>query len=395
MGRDERLKYRASEAALCMGRPTSVSMKTWYEERQKKVVGYSMSFSGLKRDVGTLRKGLELKSRGRQPSLSPDELRTVHARLDSCSANIMSPTRSIIKLEVERVVASRYISRATSEAELTRMYAEDMKRAGGKGHVRSIRNAAGMTESSSKRPMEKERAMTCQPELVLEHGRNIYWLYALMQIHRRIGEGVRVEGWEIRDRLVTREGSDDAPGPDLLETEVMDDGAVVVIVKPLKEPLEAPEPRMMVCCDEKPLLPHSPVLKTMATAELPSFPAMAASRSANWSCMLWAKPDGTLLPMNLILRGDSIGEGIVRAAAAHFQTNGARLKQKDFGITATKKAVQSPDTLAADVERVLPLLGATWDNPNIIFLDGHFSHISRTVLRKAREHYCYMLVEPK
>ena len=236
--------------------------------------------------------------------------------------------------------------------------------------------------------------MKCQPELVLEHGRNIYWLYALMQIHRRIGEGVLVEGWEIRDRLVTREGSDDAPGPDLLETEVMDDGAVVVIVKPLKEPLEAPEPRMMVCCDEKPLLPHSPVLKTMATAELPSFPAMAAPRSANWSCMLWAKPDGTLLPMNLILRGDSIGEGIVRAAAAHFQTNGARLKQKDFGITATKKAVQSPDTLAADMERVLPLLGATWDNPGIIFLDGHFSHISRTVLRKAREHYCYMLVEP-
>ena len=44
-----------------------------------------------------------------------------------------------------------------------------------------------------------------------------------------------MEGWEIRDRLVTREGSDDAPGPDLLETEVMDDGAVVVIVKPLKE----------------------------------------------------------------------------------------------------------------------------------------------------------------
>lgn len=56
------------------------------------MVGYDMSVTGLKRYVGTLSKGLELKSPGRQPSLSPDELRTVHARLDrTWRSSVWSP----------------------------------------------------------------------------------------------------------------------------------------------------------------------------------------------------------------------------------------------------------------------------------------------------------------
>jgi len=181
-----------------------------------------------------------------------------------------------------------------------------------------------------KRPIEIERARKSQPEVTLNYFRLILHVQALCQIHRRIASGMRVENWIMEDGLVTR--TDDR-GND-----------------PLQERLEYVPPELHLNADEKPLLPDSPVSKTL-TFSTEKLTSIASGRTKSWTVHMFIRANGVMdIPRLVIMRGDSISSDILEAIVG---TN--------IQVTAT-------------------LIGASKSNPAIIEMDGHiiilfFNHL--------------------
>jgi len=116
---------------------------------------------------------------------------------------------------------------------------------------------------------------------------------ALCQIHRRIASGMRVENWIMEDGLVTR--TDDR-GND-----------------PLQERLEYVPPELHLNADEKPLLPDSPVSKTL-TFSTEKLTSIASGRTKSWTVHMFIRANGVMdIPPLVIMRGDSISSDILEA----------------------------------------------------------------------------------
>jgi len=185
--------------------------------------------------------------------------------------------------------------------------------------------------------------------VTLNYFRLILHVQALCQIHRRIASGMRVENWIMEDGLVTR--TDDR-GND-----------------PLQERLEYVPPELHLNADEKPLLPDSPVYKTL-TFSTEKLTSIASGRTKSWTVHMFIRANGVMdIPPLVIMRGDSISSDILEAIVA---TN--------IQVTATKKGCQTMETFVNHLEHILPLIGASKSNPAIIEMDGHiiilfFNHL--------------------
>jgi hypothetical protein len=240
-------------------------------------------------------------------------------------------------------------------------------RVGGPKWVRGfMKRHPEITVSKQRRPVEKERAAKTQPEVSLQHFRNISHGVALCQIQRAIAIGTVVAGWVLcpQENLVTRaEGGGRDPGYDILEIRIIEEEEVIFL-RPLDAPLEPLPPHLVAAIDEKPILPDCPVQEKMSVLGVKH--SIGCSRSSTWTITPVITADGSLILTQLIIRSGSIGTGTIKKVT------------KELLITRTEKGVQSDATFIDFAKAWMPLIGATRENPGIIVLDGHSSHLTRS-----------------
>ena len=102
-----------------------------------------------------------------------------------------------------------------------------------------------MGNHSTGRPHDQTRASKNQPERAVNFARRYLHVCALMQIHKRIASGIRVEGWDLREGLVCRDNGTSEQGADVIMLKELED-EFVWFVLPLDEKLEFPDAKFVV-----------------------------------------------------------------------------------------------------------------------------------------------------
>jgi hypothetical protein len=141
------------------------------------------------------------------------------------------------------------------------------QRVGGRRWFNSfLKRHPDVTISKNRQPVEKKRASKTQPEIAVQHFRNLSHEYAMTQIQLVISGGVSVPEWvlPLSEGMVTREGALGCdPGYDILELRSVL-GVEKIYIIPLNVELEILKPSLVVAIDEKPLIPDSPSQQRMS-----------------------------------------------------------------------------------------------------------------------------------
>ena len=154
------------------------------------------------------------------------------------------------------------------------------------------------------RPIELERCIKTQPEIVLQYNRALVQAHAICQITRHIASGRPVSGWtQAGAKLAVRDHSESHGdlrdtnnwGADLLEIRNGE-----LWVRPLNKQLEWVPPGLVVNGDEKPINPHS--TSTKAIGRVP----VSSGRSMFWSAMPFVSAVGGVLGTLVIMRGQTL-----------------------------------------------------------------------------------------
>jgi hypothetical protein len=380
--------------------PRKKNVKTFYEEfcslpsltspsSQRYQVSRSSLYGIVKKQKSEPQIGDFRMVVGRPTTLNSEEEANVIERCRQFEEEYGIITRFILKTEARQVAlgkrdeAERNSSEVWEQEALLRFL-----RVGGDKWLRGfLKRHPEMTVSQTKRPIEKARAAKTQPEIVLHHYRNVAFTIALCQIQRKIASGVRVEGWILpaAEGLVTREnGMGRDPGMDILEVRVIvgQDGEdkEVIWVKPLAEPLEKLDPRLLAALDEKPIIPDCPTSEKISACGIRHM--IGCNRSSTWTINPVILASGHLLASQLILRGASIGVDTLRKVSGNLL-----IHRHDNGVSSDKSWLEF-------AEMWMPKMQTSLENPGILVVDGHFSHLSRAFTRLAAKNNIYVICEP-
>jgi hypothetical protein len=194
------------------------------------------------------------------------------SRLQQIQAEVSHLTNAIIVRE------ALDIARTPQPGESKEVVASRVARCGGDDWLTGFKNRNNIKIKSKRRPVELERAVKNQPEETVQWLRLLLYGEAVLQIHRAMAGGMRVEGWCWTDDglKVTREnGEGSEPKNDLIEKRTTEDGVDYFWHKVLDKPLEPP--RVIFGLDEKPLLPDSPLKEMLDNV------GVAYGRTSAWS----------------------------------------------------------------------------------------------------------------
>jgi hypothetical protein len=252
--------------------------------------------------------------------------------------------------------------------------------------------------SKKKRPIERERAMKTQPENVLQHFRNVNHGYALCQMQRKKAANPSCcPGWVIQDGnklyskftseficllgLITREnGGGRKPGDDVLELRTVN-GEEVIWVKPLGEALERLDLNHLIALDEKPLMPDVPTSKILSSIGVKHL--IGTNRSASWTLTPVITASGQLIASQVIVRGIKIDSATIR-----------QLGEKRISIFSRESGYQDEKSFEEFAEIWTKKLSTSIDNPGIVIVDGHTSHMSRRFQTICANAFLFPIVEP-
>ena len=65
-----------------------------------------------------------------------------------------------------------------------------------------------------------------------------------------------------------------------------------------------------------------------------------------------------------------------------------------LGVTSKENGSQTEDSFLEFAKHWLPLVGATRENPAIVVLDAHVSHLSNAFIKLCMKHYVIAVAEP-
>jgi len=159
-------------------------------------------------------------------------------------------TRSQVRLE------SLYVALVPLPGESDETILSRFRRVAGKDYIRTFLQFYGFKTIKTGRPVEVERAMKYQPELILQWFRLLMHAHAVCQIQRALVDDPSLDiGWVMpADSTVVRCATQTAdPGPDVLAVR---DGVYWVV--PLNKPLEYVASNRIWNYDEKPIVLHNP-----------------------------------------------------------------------------------------------------------------------------------------
>jgi hypothetical protein len=261
-------------------------------------------------------------------------------------------------------------------------------RVGGKDWIKGfLRRNPSITVSKKGRPIEKERAAKTQPEISVQHYRNLAHAYALCQIQRAITKGRNVSGWVLHERegIVTREnGKGREAGRDVFEVKkvINDKGIEVekIFIQCLNEELEPLNPDLVIALDEKPLYPDAPVGTRMSAVGVRH--AVGCNRSSTWTLTPVITARGKLIHMQLITRGGSIATKLIAEIA------------RDMFLCRTEKSIQTDDSFVDFAKSWIPKTSVTRETPGIVVVDGHSSHLTRDFSRLCMTNHIIPICEP-
>jgi hypothetical protein len=382
-----------SRSSVCLAKQKNV--KTFYDEfcvfpslstppGNRYQVGRTALYSAVKREKTKLEPGQDVTVvRGRPPTLTPEEETIVIENCRHFEEIYGIITRFVVKTEARQMaLRKRDDAERNSDAVWEHEALLRFIRVGGEAWMKSfLKRHPQVSVSRKKRPMEKARACKTQPEIALQHYRNIAHTYALCQIQKRLASGLRVEGWILSDGLVTREGGKGRePGHDILEVRENEEGENVFFVKPLGEPLQKLDPRLVIALDEKPLIPDCPTDNRMSTMGIRHM--IGCSRSSTWTVTPVISASGHLLMTQLIFRGGSLGVETVKKV-----TKDIMVHRFDNGVQNDKSWVE----FATEWMKKVPTSPSC---PGVVFVDGHSSHLTRKFTKLAAEHHLYVICEP-
>jgi hypothetical protein len=377
--------------------PKEKNVKTFYDEfctipsfatppGQRFQLSRASLYNSVKREKLKQEPGVDvIIQRGRPTTLTPEEEAIVIENCRDFENTYGIITRFVVRTEA-RQMALRKRDEAERNSDLVWVNEALLRfmRVGGEKWMKGFLNRhAEITISHTKRPIEKARASKTQPEIVIQHYRNVAHTTALCQIQRKIGEGVRVEGWVLpsSEGLVTREGGKGRePGHDILEVREGEDGEKVIFVKPLNAPLEKMDPRLVAALDEKPVIPDCPTEEKMSTDGIRHM--VGCSRSSTWTITPVLLASGKLLLSQLIFRGGSIASDLAKKLAKEIMVH-----RHDNGIQSDKSWLEFAEAWMAKIESSLK-------NPAIVYVDGHSSHLTRAFTRLAAKHSIFVICEP-
>jgi hypothetical protein len=329
-------------------------------------------------------KDFNIQGRGRPQTLSEEQEELIIAACRQFEMEFESITMHVLSNEARfMALMRRDDEELNNDATWAQRACLRFMRVGGKKWVRGFMNRhPEISVSKQRRPVERERAAKTQPEVSLQHFRNVLHGTALCQIQRAITNGIVVPGWALcpAEGLVTRvEGGGRDPGDDVVEVRIINEKPVIFL-KPLGVPLESLAPHLVVAVDEKPILPDCPVKEKMSALGVRH--SIGCSRSSTWTITPVITAAGSLLLTQLIIRSGSIGTGTVLKVV------------KELMITRTEKGVQSDSTFVDFAKAWMPLVGATLENPGIVVVDGHSSHLTRSFTKLAAQNFLYVICEP-
>ena len=110
---------------------------------------------------------------------------------------------------------------------------------------------------------------------------------------------------------------------------------------------------------------------------------MTYGKGVTWTLTVWIRATGEFLPPQLILRGEERDPGVL----AFVIRNGMR-------ITTTEKGCQTEVSFQNDMKVLLPLIGATREQPAILQIDGHISRLQRETLRLMAQYNIFCVILP-
>ncbi len=354
-----------NEIKECIGGMESGEYKTvadYLKKRPSAVIHDSVIYKHVaKRQADPTYKVADL---GRPRELTDEEELEVITNLKAIGKEFHTLNNDIILREAIEVARKQ---RSNEDMEKT---IKRLNHMGGDDWLRSFKKRHGISYKSISRPMEIERAIKNQPEITLDHWRNLMHAHAIIQIHEALASGFNVEEWEIgSDNLATRKnGGGNEPGEDVLEVRVEEDMEWIYVI-PLNKRLVYIDPSRNINVDEKPLLPDAPVKSTHYSQEIVTG-VVAFGRTSSWTFTCAVRANGRAdLPCLLIMRGLS-SEGDVIKLANH----------ANILLTNTEKGSTDDQTFASYLSELLPKVGATHQKPGLLQVDGHGSRFTEQVL---------------
>ncbi len=228
------------------------------------------------------------------------------------------------------------------------------------------------------RSLESHKAAKHQVELVLAHFRNVYQSEAMAQIQRHMARtNATIRGFERFHNIVQQVMPSDgtSPAPSLLEVR-----AEKLFVRALNVPLEHVHATMRFALDETPINPDSPLTQAYTTNK--GVP-LSRGRASIWTLMPVLSADGRVLASLLLQRCQSLPVDTVKLTAS-----------SDLCVAATENAQQSDNSWVEFAKIWLPKCGCSFDNPGVVYIDGHTTHLTRAFIELAAKHSVYVVVEP-
>ena len=160
----------------------------------------------------------------------------------------------------------------------------------------------------------------------------------------------------------------------------MIDDKPTLFVLPLNAPLEPLDPSRVVAIDEKPLSPDAPCSERMSALGVRH--SVGPSRSSTWTVTPVINAAGDLIFTQLITRGGSVGCGTLVQIANHLH------------LARTEKGVQTDDSFLKFAAVWLPHIPTSEENPGVLVVDRHASHLTRAFSLLAAKHHLLVICEP-
>ncbi len=132
--------------------------------------------------------------------------------------------------------------------------------------------------------------------------------------------------------------------------------------------------------DEAPVNPDAHMLKSYTTSNRVP---LLCGRASIWTLLPVLKGNGNLAASLLLQRCQSVPVDAAEFTSSH-----------GLCVPATENAQQSDQSWLEFAKVCLPRCEALFENPGFVFLDGHFSHVTRAFIELAAVHAIYVIVEP-
>lgn len=235
--------------------------------------------------------------------------------------------------------------------------------------------------------------------MVTYHFRRLFEAQAFAQLQRYVARtGTIPEGyvWSEGQGVIQAQlsGDVDVGQHDDDDNGILEERDGEVYVRPINERLELVAEHLLVALDETPTAPDSPLLKGVT---IKNIVGVASSRSSIWTLLPVVNAAGQLIDFMLVHRGQSLDGRAV--GALYNAVTGTRVdedgeEEDDFSLGSTANAQMTDELFLAYARKWLPKVGATREEPGIVVLDGHTTHVQEEFMRLAREHHIYVVVEP-